>query len=94
MDWDLIKNAVDNKLDSLSPPSHLHTQGELDKACKELTEVLQKVIKEKVPTVSLRVKAKCWWTKELKTLRQEANKKGQKASEYKNWPEHFTHAEH
>jgi hypothetical protein len=39
------------------------------------------------------IKVKKWWTKELKKLRQEANRKGRRASKYKNWPEHHSHEE-
>ena len=41
----------------------------------------------------LGIKAKRWWMKELKKMRQMANNKGRKASKYKNWPEHHSHAE-
>ena len=48
---------------------------------------------EKVPKIKLGIKAKRWWMKELKKLRQKANNKGRKASKYKDWPEHHSHAE-
>ena len=50
-------------------------------------------IEEKVPTAGVEIKAKKWWTTELTKLRQEANRKGRKASKYGDWPEHYSHAE-
>ena len=66
----------------------------LDTTCSKLTEALQEVVNNKVPTKKLGVKSKLWWTKELKKLRHEANKTGRKASEYNSWPKHHSHTEH
>ena len=66
---------------------------EIESSCLKLTETLQETINEEVPTAELGIKAKRWWTKELTKLRHEINRKGRRASKYKNWPEHHTHAE-
>jgi hypothetical protein len=59
-----------------------------------LTTTIQEVINDMVPSLDLGIKAKRWWTKEIKQLRQHANKTGRKASRYKDWPDHHSHAEH
>jgi hypothetical protein len=56
-------------------------------------EAIQDTINSKVPSTSMGIQVKKWWTKELKKLRQEANRKGRRASKYKNWPEHHSHEE-
>jgi hypothetical protein len=94
VDWDEFNKSLQSKLDSITPPAQLHTQGELNEACNKLTSAIQEVIRNKIPTSDLGVKAKRWWTKELTQLRREANKKSRKASIYKGWPDHHTHAEH
>ena len=94
VDWEIFEKELTSELDRLPPPTCIHTQGELNNACLKLTEAIQKVINEKVPAKALGIKAKLWWSKELKKLRQEANRTGRKASRYRNWPEHHSHAEH
>jgi ribonuclease HI len=65
----------------------------LNSACSKLTKAIQETIEKDVPTTCMGIKAKKWWTKELTKLRQEANRKGRKASKYQDWPEHHSHAE-
>ena len=91
VDWEEFKKRLETKLELLDPPTRILTQGELDKACRELTEAIQDVIKSEVPVSEPGIRAKRWWTKELTKLRQEANRKGRKASKYRNWPDHHTH---
>jgi hypothetical protein len=93
VDWEEFDKALSEKLYKLGPPSCIHTPGELETVCSKLTEAIQDTINNKVPTSSVRIKAKKWWTKELKKLQQEANRKGQRASKYKDWPDHQVHAE-
>jgi exonuclease III len=93
VDWEDFVKELTGKLDLLGPPSSIRDQSELDQACSKLTKAIQDIINSKVPTLEIGIKAKKWWTKELKKLRQEANRKGQKASKYKDWPEHHSHAE-
>jgi hypothetical protein len=61
--------------------------------CRKLTEAIQESISKKVPTSNLGIKPKRWWTKELTKLRQDTIKMGRKASKYKDWPDHYSHAE-
>ena len=93
IDWEAFKKKLETKLDLLDLPTCIHMQGELNKACSELMEAIQDIINAEVPATKLGIKAKRWWTKELTKLRQEANRKGCKASRYKNWPEHHSHEE-
>ena len=93
VDWESFEKALSERLDKSGPQNRIRTQGELDDACQKLTRALQETIEEKVPTAGVGIKAKKWWTKELTKLRQEANRKGRKASKYGDWPEHYSHAE-
>jgi hypothetical protein len=93
VDWEEFDKALSEKLNELGPPSRIHTPGELEAACSKLTEAIQDTINNKVPTSSVRIKVKKWWTKELKKLQQEANRKGRRASKYKDWPDHQVHVE-
>jgi hypothetical protein len=93
VDWEAFKKDLTVKLDKLPPPTKIRATGELNDACRKLMVAIQESISEKVPTSNLGIKAKRWWTKELKKLRQDTNKKGRKASKYKDWPDHHTHAE-
>ena len=93
VDWENFNKVLKAKLLLTTPPSRICSSGELESTCKMLTDAIQETIHESVPTTKLGVKAKKWWTKELTKLRQEANRKGRKASKYKNWPEHHSHEE-
>ena len=81
------------KLDKLPHPSDLKTALDLDNACSKLMDAIQETINNKVPTTSVGINAKRWWTKELKKLRQNTNNKGRKASKYGGWLDHQSHME-
>ena len=93
VDWEEFEKTLSAKLDGLPPPLDIKSTGELNMACSKLTEAIQETIAEKVPSTKVGIKAKRWWTKELKKLRQTANNKGRKASKYRDWPEHQSHVE-
>ena len=93
VDWEDFEKSLSARLDKLPPPANIKSPSELNNACSKLTDAIQATINDKVPTSSLGIKAKRWWTKELKKLRQITNNKGRKASQYKNWPEHHSHLE-
>ena len=93
VDWEEFEKDLRDRLNKLPAPTTIKTAGELDEACSKLTTAIQETINVKVPTSNPGIKAKIWWTKELKKLQQEANKKGRAASKYKDWPEHHTHVE-
>ena len=93
VDWESFEKVLTGKLDRLGHQNRIHNPGELDDACQKLTKAIQDTIEEEVRSTSIGIKAKRWWTKELKKLRQEANKKGRQASIYGGWPEHHSHAE-
>ena len=93
VDWEKFEETLSDKLNRLPPPATIRSSGELNNACNVLTEAIQETIADKVPTTGLGIKAKRWWSKELKKLRQMANNKGRKASKYKDWPEHHLHME-
>ena len=93
VDWDKFEKALAEKLDKMNPPTRIRRPSDLTTICQKLTETLQETINDEVPTTELKIKAKRWWTKELTKLRHEANRKGRRASKYKDWPEHQAHAE-
>jgi hypothetical protein len=63
VDWEDFKKMLLEKLDKLTLPSHINTPSEL--------KAIQETISSKVPTSSIGIKVKKWWTKELKKLRQD-----------------------
>ena len=93
VDWEKFEKALEAKLGRAGPPTRIRLPDEIESSCLKLTKSLQETIDEEVPTAELGIKAKRWWTKELTKLRQEANRKGRRASKYKDWPDHHTHAE-
>ena len=93
VDWESFEKTLTTKLDRMGPPSRIRTPREIENACRMLTEALQETIEEEVTTSEIGIKAKRWWTKDLTKLRHEANRKGRRASKYKEWPEHHTHKE-
>ena len=93
VDWESFVKTLTAKLDEGDHPTRIRSPEEVEPACRKLTKALQETINVEVPTTEIRIKAKKWWTKELTKLRQEANKKGRKASKYKGWPEHHSHGE-
>ena len=94
VDWEEFEKDLSSRLDKLTPPATIQNAGELNTACSKLTKAIQESIRKKVLKISLGIKAKRWWTKELKKMRQNTNNKGRKASRYKNWPDHHLHIEH
>ena len=93
VDWEEFQKALSTRLEKIGAPTRIHTSVELDTACQKLTEAIQETIDGEVPRIDPKIRAKRWWTKELTKLRQEANRKGRKASKYRDWPEHRSHAE-
>jgi hypothetical protein len=93
VDWEDFNKSLKMKLDRVTNPTRICSQGDLDAACYQLTKGIQETIKDKVPATEIGIKSKQWWTKELTKLRQEANRKGQKASKYRDWPDHHSHKE-
>jgi hypothetical protein len=93
VDWEKFQKKLATNLTALPPPTRIKTQGELDDACRLITEAIQNTIDTEVPTSRLGIKAKRWWTKELNILRRDANRKGRKASKLRNFPEHNIHKE-
>ena len=85
VNWEEFEKDLLDRLNKLPAPTAIKTAGELDEACSKLTTAIQETINVKVPMSNPGIKAKRWWTKELKKLRQEANKKGRAASKYKDW---------
>jgi ribonuclease HI len=94
VDWEQFRNTLSSKLTRLSLPSAIGTQPQLDKACSDLTTIIQETIEEKVPTTKICAKSKRWWTTELTMLRREANKLGRVSYNHKDKPFHFSHAAH
>ena len=93
VDWEEFEKSLGAKMDKLPPLTDIKTPSELNNACSKLTEAIQATINDKVPTTSVGINAKRWWSKELKKLRQIANNKGRTASKYGNWPDHHSHME-
>ena len=93
VDWESFEKALEAKLDKLGPPTRILLPGDVESACSQLTITIQETINDEVTTAELGIKAKKWWTKELTKLRHEANKKGRRASKYKDWPDHHSHVE-
>ena len=93
VDWETFEKALASKLETTGPPSPIRSPGEVISACQKLTEAIQETIDDEVPTTDLGIKSKKWWTKELTKLRHEANRKGRRASKYRDWPDHHSHAE-
>jgi hypothetical protein len=53
VDWEEFDKALSKKLNELSPPSRIHTPGELEATCSKLMEAIQDTINNKVPTSSV-----------------------------------------
>lgn len=58
IDWEEFQKKLVERLNLLPWPTCITSQGELDNACRRLTEAIQKTIDEEVPTSKLGVKAK------------------------------------
>ena len=94
VDWERFQKALDRNLTRLSPPSLINTQTQLDAACANITSALQDTIKAEVPVTTICAKSKRWWTKELSTMRKEANKLGRLSHTHRDKPFHYAHAAH
>ena len=94
VDWEEFRLALETRIANLPPPERITNQVQLDLTCEELTAMIQSIIFEKVPVTEITPKSKRWWTKELTTLRKQANKLGRKSYKRRHDPEHAIHAEH
>ena len=45
LDWEEFIKKLETKLNLLDPPTHIHMQEELDKACRELTVAIQDMLR-------------------------------------------------
>ena len=93
VNWEAFVKMLTSKLEKAGTPTRIRTPSEIPSACLKLTEALQETIEEEVPTTEIGIKSKRWWTKELTKLRHEANRKGRRASKYRDWPAHHSHAD-
>jgi ribonuclease HI len=94
VDWEQFRRTIGAKLMQLGPPSIINTQTQLDRACAELTNIIQDAIGTDVPSTEICAKTKRWWTKELTLLRKEAKKLGRESYKHKDKPFHYIHAAH
>ena len=94
VDWDQFRKTVEAKFSQQGLPAVISTQDQLNKACEELTSVLQHAISTDVPTTTLCAKSKRWWTKELTMLRKKAKKLGRESYKHRDKPFHYVHAAH
>jgi len=94
VDWIKFNKELERQLAELGPAVTIRTQYQLDDACSKLTKTIQDTITKVVPTTRINTKTKRWWTKELTTLRRQADKLGRKASKLSHLPYHHLHAEH
>jgi ribonuclease HI/exonuclease III len=94
VDWEEFNNELQKQLTSTCPVTNINTQTQLNSACDKLTKALQNTIQKTVPISRICSKSKRWWTKELTTLRRQADKLGRKASKLSHLPYHYLHAEH
>lgn len=94
VDWDLFNKELESKLSELEPAAVIETQHQLNDVCDSLTSAIQNTIKKVVPISRINAKTKRWWTKELTTLRKQADKLGRNSSKLSHIPNHTIHDEH
>ena len=88
VDWDKFRTTLKAEMSQLGLAGPITSQSELDEDCEKLTRALQDTISAEVPTSIICPKSKRWWTKELTTLRRNANKLGRKVSKLNCGPGH------
>lgn len=91
VDWQKFQTMVGIKLERSYPPTEISMQVQLDRACAELTSILQDAISFDVPKTTICTKTKRWWTKELTTPRREAKKLGRQTFKFRDKPFHYVH---
>jgi hypothetical protein len=94
IDWEEFRKELKQQLAQADALETIQSQGQMDKSCAALMEVLQKVIYMQVPTVEITLKSKCWWTKELTQMQAHANKLGRASYKLRNILEHQVYKEH
>ena len=94
VDWTKFNKELGRRLTELGPAVTIRTQYQLNTTCSKLTKAIQDTIAKTVPITHITAKMKRWWTKDLTTLRRQADKSGRKSSKLSHLPYHYIHAEH
>ncbi|KAF8601242.1 hypothetical protein BDV93DRAFT_402811, partial [Ceratobasidium sp. AG-I] len=70
-DWHLYRSRLKELLASLPGLQLVKTQAELDDRVSAIRTAISQAVKDSIPTLTLDIRSKRWWTKELKAHRRE-----------------------
>ena len=91
VDWDKFIETLQGKIRRISPPTRITTLGEFRRRVKELDDVVDKTVEEKVPLSRPCPHSKRWWSPELRKARQETRRVGRTAARFMHAPDHPAH---
>ncbi|KAG2127090.1 hypothetical protein DEU56DRAFT_688743, partial [Suillus clintonianus] len=74
VDWEAFNKLLETELAKLPPVQPLVTNDEFQRAARDLTNTIQRVIIEKVPRSRPNPHSKRWWSRELTLMRREVAK--------------------
>lgn len=94
VDWEAFAKALQQILDDQAAPEQLRTREEFDDLFKFLTEALDKVIQDHVPTTRISKFMRRWWTPELTAAREAKFKLGRKSYRQQCFPDHPIHEQY
>ena len=94
VDWDEFCKELSIQLAKLLLPAPIVNQRQLDEACDSLTKAIQRTIISEVPVLTIMLKSKRWWMKELTQLCQLANKLGRQSYDKQCDKGHNIHKKH
>jgi len=92
-DWESYREQLMINIQTIPLPTIIDTDEELQQAALNLTEVIQRSLKEKIPISKPCLHSKRWWNVELQGLKKWLNKLSHKAMRQRAVPHHTCHEE-
>jgi hypothetical protein len=93
VEWEDFRKNLASRLEELSEPTPIMTEGQLHERIKELTNALQDTIRTRVATRWTRLDSKRWWNSDLKKLKKELNKLRTESFKLRALTHHPIHAQ-
>ena len=93
-DWAAFRVQLTLNLEMIPLPNIIENNEELQQAANNLTDAIQRTIKEQVPVSKPCPHSKRWWNSELRDLKRKLNRLSRETMRYRVVPHHPCHTEH
>ena len=92
-DWDDFRKQLVLNLETIPLPNIIENNEELQQAANDLTDAIQRTIKDRVPVSKPCLHSKRWWNNKLRELKKKFNRLSCEAMRFRAVPHHPCHTE-